>query len=148
MATNLCSVLIKKYTAHHPQELDAIAADLLKLVGSGKIWCFYGEMGAGKTTLIKSLVRHLGITENSSSPTFSIVNEYHDSNGYPVYHFDFYRLNKPEEALDFGVEEYFYSGQTCFLEWPEKIDNLLPSDCVKVQIELDQDNARKISLSR
>lgn len=103
-------------------------------------------MGAGKTTLIKSLCNELGSTDVITSPTFSIVNEYAGAN--KIYHFDFYRLKNQNEALDIGCEEYFYSGSYCFIEWPEKIPDLLPDNYVRVTIEQQADNSRKITVDK
>jgi tRNA threonylcarbamoyladenosine biosynthesis protein TsaE len=97
---------------------------------------FYGEMGAGKTTFIKAICRELGAGDYLSSPTFAILNEYRLGNGQPAYHFDFYRINKESEAFDLGYEQFFFSGHFCFIEWPEKIAALLPEDCIKVKIEV------------
>jgi tRNA threonylcarbamoyladenosine biosynthesis protein TsaE len=99
-------------------------------------------MGAGKTTFIRSICSELGVKENVTSPTFSIVNEYRDSYGKPVYHFDFYRIEKEQEAVDIGCEEYFYSGALCLIEWPEKILNLLPHELVKITIEVTHTKRR------
>jgi tRNA threonylcarbamoyladenosine biosynthesis protein TsaE len=107
---------------------------------------FYGEMGAGKTTLIKAICKELGVGDTTSSPTFSIINEYVAESGKPVFHFDFYRINNESEAYDFGYEEYFYSGELCLIEWPEKIENLLPVPHYKVQISFDVKNNRVIKL--
>jgi tRNA threonylcarbamoyladenosine biosynthesis protein TsaE len=104
-------------------------------------------MGAGKTTLIKELCKQLQVTDQAASPTFSIVNEYHSPQGN-VYHFDFYRLKEEQEALDLGYEEYFFSGNYCFIEWPEKIPNLLPEEVVSVTIELGEKNERKIRIQK
>ncbi len=125
------------------QELDAVAAEIVNIFPSKRIFLLYGEMGAGKTTLINSFCRVLKVSDNTSSPTFSIVNEYSSENG-PVYHFDFYRLKHENEALDLGYEEYFYSNDYCFVEWPEKIPNLLPEDAVKLTIEVISTTRRKI----
>ncbi len=104
-------------------------------------------MGAGKTTLIKSLCECLGTTEPVTSPTFSIVNEYVGA-GDKIYHFDFYRLKNQEEALDMGYEEYFYSDAYCFVEWPEKIPDLLPQHYINVQIKVLDDNSRQINIEK
>ncbi len=104
--------------------------------GGVKIIAFSGEMGAGKTTLIKAICEELGVKQTISSPTFSIVNEYLSSAGKKIYHFDFYRINKISEAYDMGYEEYFYSDAYCFIEWPEKIAELLPEDVLKVNISV------------
>src|SRR4051812_36650272 len=111
-----------------------------------KIILFNGEMGVGKTTLIKQLCKRLGVEDATSSPTFSLVNEYYTSNNQIVYHFDFYRLNKETEALDMGVDDYLYSGNWCFIEWSEKIANLIPEEHSTVIIELLTDGKRKLEL--
>ena len=105
----------------------------------------YGPMGAGKTTFIKYLCEQLGVKDSTSSPTFSIVNEYDSDNGL-IYHFDFYRIKDEQEAFDFGYEEYFYSGAYCFIEWPEKIPNLLPEEAKEIQISIVDPDTRKISI--
>lgn len=111
-----------------------------------KIILFNGEMGVGKTTLIKQLCKSLGVEDATSSPTFSLVNEYYTLNNDIVYHFDFYRLNKETEALDMGVDDYLYSGNWCFIEWSEKIANLIPEEHSTVTIELSEDGKRKLEL--
>lgn len=110
-----------------------------------KVVLFNGPMGAGKTTLIASLCRSLGSKDELSSPTFSIVNEY-ESNVGVIYHFDFYRINSIEEAFDFGLEEYLYSGNLCFLEWSEKVEDLLPEHCLIVQIDIIDENNRNLQI--
>jgi len=127
-------------------DLPQIAEQLLSAIGKHKIITFYGEMGAGKTTLIKQLCKTLKVMDTIQSPTFSIVNEYLTEDNKQIYHFDFYRIKEEEEALDFGVEEYFYSGNYCFIEWPEKIPNLIPEKAVKVSITLTEDNKRLITI--
>jgi tRNA threonylcarbamoyladenosine biosynthesis protein TsaE len=112
-------------------ELDSMADQLLKM-GYPGVWCFHGEMGSGKTTLIKSICHKLGVTSAMTSPTFSIVNEYTNHKKEKIYHFDFYRLKKETEAYDIGVEEYFESGQYCFIEWPELIPSLVPQRHVDI----------------
>ena len=124
------------------EDIDRIASQLIKSFNN-KIILFNGEMGAGKTTLISALVRSLGGTEEASSPTFSIVNEYEVENDY-VYHFDFYRIKNHYEALDIGVEDYFCSGYWNFIEWPDKIKTLLPSDVINVHLTIEADNCRTI----
>jgi tRNA threonylcarbamoyladenosine biosynthesis protein TsaE len=124
--------------------LPAAAQALLDFAENQKIFLFYGQMGAGKTTFIKILCQSLGVNEPVTSPTFSIVNEYNGSNA-KIYHFDFYRLKKQEEALDMGYEEYFYSNQYCFIEWPEKIPDLLPLHYVKVNITVADEHLRRFT---
>lgn len=123
-------------------DLVIVAQSIIKHSSNKKIVLLNGEMGVGKTTLVKAIAKLLGVEENVSSPTFSIVNEYHGNE--VIFHFDFYRLEEEEEAYDFGIEEYFDSGNLCLLEWPEKISNLLPSSnlCLDVQITLK--NNRRI----
>lgn len=117
--------------------------------GNEKASClaFYGEMGAGKTTLIKAICKELGVKDTTSSPTFAIINEYVAKNSLPVHHFDFYRINSEFEAYDFGYEEYLYSGELCLIEWPEKIENLLPVPYIKIQILVENDERRKVVMS-
>lgn len=112
-----------------------------------KVILFHGEMGVGKTTLIKQLCKTLGVTGATSSPTFSLVNEYEANENQLVYHFDFYRLNKEEEALDMGVDDYLYSGNWCFIEWAEKIPNLIPEVHSVINISLLADGKRSLTLS-
>ena len=135
-----------KLSATSLSDLPAIASDIISYATNNRIFLFYGDMGAGKTTLIKSLCKALGSTDNITSPTFSIVNEYAGPN--KIYHFDFYRLKTQTEALDIGCEEYFYSGNYCFIEWPEKIPDLLPDHFIKIQIVVLDDGSRQIILTR
>ena len=125
-------------------ELQAAASAIINYSANTRIFLFYGDMGAGKTTLIKSLCECLGTTEPVTSPTFSIVNEYIAAGNQKIYHFDFYRLKNQTEALDMGYEEYFYSGAFCFIEWPERIQDLLPEHYVMVKIQAFKDNLRQI----
>lgn len=127
-------------------ELKATARKVLDFAGSNNIFCFYGEMGAGKTTLIKAICQELGVEDAMSSPSFSIINEYLLADGGPVYHFDFYRIKDELEALHIGVEEYFYSGRTCLIEWPEKLPSLIPEDLLKININLVDESSRGINL--
>ncbi len=131
---------------HTLDELQAAAEQILSAYANDRIFLLKGQMGAGKTTLVNALCKALGVTEATSSPTFSIVNEYSSSSG-PIYHFDFYRLKKEEEALDLGYEEYFYADAFCFVEWPEKIENLLPDDARTIRIEALSPTSRKISVA-
>ena len=113
-------------------------------MGEKRVFAFYGKMGVGKTTFIKAVCEEMGVEDVINSPTFAIVNEYVDGRGEPVYHFDFYRIKKEQEVLDIGYEDYVYSGNVCFMEWPELIEGLLPADVVKVNIEEDEDGGRAI----
>lgn len=131
-------------------DLEEIANSVVELVsysGNQKIFLFYGEMGAGKTTFIKSLCKCLGVEGQATSPTFSIVNEY-QGKANKIYHFDFYRLKNESEALDMGYEEYFYSGQYCFIEWPEKIAGLLPEHYIRVDIQVLGNNERSLTFEK
>src|SRR3970040_2375829 len=112
-----------------------------------KVILFHGEMGAGKTTFIKQLAKELGVTEATSSPTFSLVNEYQTTNNQTVYHFDFYRLKNETEALDMGVDEYLYSGQWCFIEWAEQIQTLVPETHSVIPIKELPDGRRALELT-
>lgn len=125
-------------------ELPSVAAKLLEFAADERVFLFAGAMGAGKTTFIKALCEQLNIKDVVSSPTFSIVNEYHTDNG-PVYHFDFYRLKNETEAFDLGYEDYFYSGAYCFVEWPEKIANIWPEKYISVKIRETDNHARLIT---
>ena len=132
-------------TTYSLEELELASKHLLNSI-SGKILLFYGEMGVGKTTLIKELVKQLGSDDRVSSPTFSLVNEYHTSQEDIIYHFDFYRIKNEEEALDIGVEDYFYSGNWCMIEWPEKVKNLLPLNAVAIHLTKNENGTRSITI--
>ena len=116
------------------EQLHKVANDILTTFQEERFFAFFGKMGVGKTTLIKELCVVLGVTDNVCSPTFAIVNEYSDQNHEPVYHFDFYRMKSIAEAYDIGYEEYFYSGNYCFTEWTEKIEEILPEHYVRVDM--------------
>lgn len=126
-------------TCHSVSDLPRIAKELLAAYPDTRIFAFYGKMGTGKTTFIKVLCHQLGATDIVQSPSFTIVNEYKTNEGESLFHFDFYRIRKLEEVMDIGYEEYFFSGNFCFIEWPENIEQLLPKDVVKVCISGDQD---------
>jgi len=134
--------MIKNYTLN---QLPEIAKEVIDH-STHKVLLFYGEMGVGKTTLIKEIVKQLGVTENVSSPTFSLVNEYRTSKNEKIFHFDFYRINKEEEALDMGIEEYFFSNNWCLVEWPNKVENLLPLKSVNITITLNSNQLRTIEV--
>jgi tRNA threonylcarbamoyladenosine biosynthesis protein TsaE len=129
-------------------DLPLVATALLKAESHTKVWLFVGDMGAGKTTLIKEICRHIGVTEAMSSPTFSIINEYQTRDGEKVFHFDFYRIKREEEAIDIGTEDYFYSGQFCFVEWPERVANLIPEQYTVIKMESVDSQTRIISMKR
>ena len=110
------------------------------------IFAFYGHMGAGKTTFVTALCKALGVEDTVNSPTFTIVNEYKAAKGFPIYHFDFYRINKPQEAYEIGIDEYFGGDGLCFIEWPEKREELLPEDIIKVTITPTEDGSREVKI--
>ena len=115
-------------------ELNEISQSIINRIGDKNIICFYGEMGAGKTTLIKVLCEKLGVKDNVCSPTCSIVNEYILSEDQVIFHFDFYRMEKEEEAFDMGYQDYFYNGDLCLIEWPEKVKLIIPEDVMRIDI--------------
>lgn len=129
------------------ETIDETAKEFVKLMKDNTVFAFYGQMGAGKTTFITAICKALGVEDNITSPTFAIVNEYRSNSGELIYHFDFYRINKVEEAFDFGYEDYFYSGSICFIEWPEKVESLLPHDVVRVKITEQNDGTRSVELN-
>lgn len=135
---------MKKHISYTIDEINSIAKEILSLGNCSKIYVFIGEMGSGKTTLIKSLVKELGYKGNVNSPTFSIINEY--SNGNKIFHFDFYRINDKNELLDLGIEEYINSDHWCFIEWPDLIIDLLPEGFIKLNLETISENERKITI--
>jgi tRNA threonylcarbamoyladenosine biosynthesis protein TsaE len=129
------------------EKLNAVAEELAELLGESSVVVFHGEMGAGKTTLVKAIGKAMGVTDTISSPTFSIVNEYQTRFDKKIYHFDFYRIKNETEAYDIGTEEYFDSGNHCFVEWPERIPSLLPTNYSEVFITSIDDTHRTIALS-
>ncbi|CAI8255545.1 MAG: tRNA threonylcarbamoyladenosine biosynthesis protein TsaE [Cryomorphaceae bacterium] len=127
------------------EQLNSIAKQILDYTSTHKKFAFYGEMGVGKTSLIKALSLHLGVLDAVSSPTFSIVNEYQADENTKIYHFDFYRIEDEKEAYDMGYEEYFFSNAYCFIEWSEKIPNLIEEDMVQIKMSVEG-NKRRIEL--
>lgn len=136
-----------KITVKDKKHLRSAAKQLIDHVAGQKIIAFYGPMGAGKTTVIKAVCAYLGAIDIVSSPTFTLVNEYKTVNGESLYHIDFYRINKPEEVFDFGIEEYFSCGSYCFMEWPELIENILPPETVKIKITVGENEERILELA-
>ena len=120
------------------------AKEFIAQMGERKIFAFYGAMGAGKTTFVKALCEAMGVIDTVNSPTFAIVNEYDSPAGFPIYHFDFYRIKRLSEVYDMGYEDYFYGRGLCFIEWPELVEDLLPEETVKVTIEELDDGSRAV----
>ena len=131
-------------TIHYENELFDAGQQLLAEFPDARVFCFYGEMGAGKTTFIKEICRGLGVSDTTSSPTFAIVNEYLTDEGESIYHFDFYRIEKLEDAYEIGVEDYLYSGNYCFIEWAENIAPIVQPDFIKVHISVGSNGERII----
>ncbi|MDE7473505.1 MAG: tRNA (adenosine(37)-N6)-threonylcarbamoyltransferase complex ATPase subunit type 1 TsaE [Muribaculaceae bacterium] len=141
---------MKTITINSLADLPRAAHEFVELMDDSTVFAFYGDMGAGKTTFINALCRELGVSEDiATSPSFSIVNEYRsDTTAELIYHFDLYRLDNLDEALDMGIEDYFDSGALCLLEWPERVEELLPDDTVRVKLFVNDDDSRTIQLSR
>jgi len=138
-----------EFKSEHLEELPAVAKTILGEYPDDRIFIFRGDLGAGKTTLIKEICKQLLVSDPTNSPSFAIVNEYNTSSGQKLFHFDFYRIRKLEEVYDIGYEEYFYSGNYCFIEWPEIVEEILPKQYVDVEISWDiNDNSRNISLTK
>jgi tRNA threonylcarbamoyladenosine biosynthesis protein TsaE len=136
-----------EFIAEQLTDLSQISKKIVEVLKGKYVWCFEGEMGAGKTTLIQAICKEMGVEDLVQSPTFSIVNEYVTTDNKVVYHFDCYRLKSVEEALDIGIEEYLYSGNHCFIEWSERITPLLPPAALIIKIQEIEDKKRKISLT-
>ncbi|MBR3030057.1 MAG: tRNA (adenosine(37)-N6)-threonylcarbamoyltransferase complex ATPase subunit type 1 TsaE [Bacteroidales bacterium] len=126
--------------------IDAAATEFAATLGDNRIVAFYGSMGAGKTTFISALCRHFGVEDDVCSPTFTIVNEYRAADGESIFHFDFYRIDSLREAVDIGFGEYLYSGNLCLIEWPEKVEDLLPEETLNVRITASDDGRRTIEI--
>ncbi|MEN6619562.1 MAG: tRNA (adenosine(37)-N6)-threonylcarbamoyltransferase complex ATPase subunit type 1 TsaE [Rikenellaceae bacterium] len=127
------------------KDIDRAAKEFLERKQDKTVVALYGAMGAGKTTFTKAICKVLGVPDSVNSPTFTIINEYRTKENKPVFHFDFYRINKIEEAFDIGFEEFVDSGYLCLIEWPEKIEQILPDNCLKVQISVLDDESREVS---
>ncbi len=129
--------------------LDAAAREFVQLMGDNTVFAFYGDMGAGKTTFINALCRALGVnSDDTASPTFALINEYRsDTTAELIYHFDFYRIEDLEEAIELGIEDYFDSGAVCLIEWPERVAAALPADTVTVRLTVNDDDSRTLSIS-
>jgi tRNA threonylcarbamoyladenosine biosynthesis protein TsaE len=127
------------------KDLEKAAKKLIETFSDQKIFAFYGRMGAGKTTFIQSICKYLGSADNVTSPTFALINEYTAADGHLIYHMDFFRIKNLEEVFDLGYEDYIYSGNYCFIEWPEEIESLLPERFVGVKIETGTGGERYIS---
>ncbi len=136
---------MKTYISKSINDLPEIAKDILQNFKNEKIFAFFGKMGSGKTTLIKEICKIKGVKDNVTSPTFALINEYITKSNEKIYHFDFYRIETPEEVFDFGYEDYFFSGKLCLIEWPELIEKLLPENYIKIEIEEKENNFRYIS---
>jgi len=128
------------------EDINLVAREFLELVGDKRIFAMHGAMGVGKTTFVKAICEEMGVEDTINSPTFAIVNEYHTAKEDIIYHFDFYRIDDVQEAYDFGYEDYFYSNAMCFIEWPEKIDSILPNNTVEVHFKEEADGSRSIQI--
>ncbi|MBK8806851.1 MAG: tRNA (adenosine(37)-N6)-threonylcarbamoyltransferase complex ATPase subunit type 1 TsaE [Bacteroidales bacterium] len=127
-------------------KIDSVAEQFLKEIGEAKVIAFYAGMGVGKTTFIKSLCEKLSVVDTVTSPTFAIINEYYTQSNEVVYHFDFYRIKMIKEVVDLGIDDYFFSGNFCFIEWPEKVEQVLPEHTLRVEITESPNGNRIISL--
>lgn len=139
---------MKEYniTINGIEDYPQAAREFVKLLDKGRIFAFYGKMGSGKTTFIKSICEELGVEDTINSPTFAIVNEYEDREQNTIYHFDFYRIKSLEEVYNMGYEEYLYGDAICFMEWPELIEELLPEETVKVFVEENENGSRSVKI--
>ncbi len=135
-----------KIEVNHKKNLPSAVKRLLKYSGNKRIFAFYGSLGAGKTTIIKEICKQLGASDITSSPSFTMVNEYRTPEGKSLYHIDFYRVRNTGEVFDFGIEEYLYGGSYCFMEWPDLVEELLPIDTVKIHIIVGKNEKRILEL--
>ncbi|MGN1211678.1 MAG: tRNA (adenosine(37)-N6)-threonylcarbamoyltransferase complex ATPase subunit type 1 TsaE [Candidatus Cryptobacteroides sp.] len=137
--------MLHKIDIQSTSDLDRAAKEFLEQIGENRLIAFFAPMGAGKTTFTTAVCKALGVTDAVGSPTFAIVNEYMKADGEPMYHFDFYRINKLSEAIDIGLYDYLDSGCLCMMEWPENIEELLPEETLRVTITVNPDLSRSIS---
>ena len=138
---------MKTFFINKLEDIRQVANEFIQAMGDRTVFAFYGKMGAGKTTFIKAVCEELGVDDVINSPTFSIINEYRsEKTGELIYHIDFYRIDKLSEARDISIEDYFYSGALCYIEWPEKIEPLLPADTARITIEENSDGSRTLSI--
>lgn len=139
---------MEKYYCQGLGDIHEAALKIISFAAFDKIWVFKGDLGAGKTTIIREIAKIFEVIDRVHSPTFSLVNEYKNIQGDAFYHFDFYRVENPSEALEIGIEEYFYSGKYCWIEWAEKIAQYIPPDFIHIFIEVDESGGRMITLNR
>lgn len=137
---------MKTFSLDSLDDLPEAAQAVIDALDNRTVVAFRGEMGAGKTTLISAMLEQLGSSDSVTSPTFALINQYDTADGRPVYHFDFYRIDRIEEAYDFGYEEYFYSGELCLVEWPEKVEELLPENTMNIRIRVNGPTQRTIEI--
>lgn len=137
---------MQKFTARTPEEMDAIAPDVINAIGNSRVVAMDAPMGAGKTTLVKAICKALGTSSVVNSPTFAIINDYGLPDGKALYHFDLYRLKNINEAFNMGFDEYFYSGNYCFVEWPAIAEDILPDDTKTLRISVEEDGTRVITI--
>ena len=136
------------FTANNPQDLPSLVPGILEIAGDCKVWLLEGPMGAGKTTIIQAICKNFGVIDMVNSPTYALVNEYRNAQNRVFYHFDFYRLKNVDEARDIGCQEYFYSGDLCFIEWGSKVGALIPEQHLIINIQVQPDDSRKIIVEK
>jgi tRNA threonylcarbamoyladenosine biosynthesis protein TsaE len=144
----VATTIHKEVVCKDLNDLGKVSREIIEYAGEEKIWLFEGQMGAGKTTLIKALCQEFAVTDHVTSPSYSLINEYLTENKTIIYHFDFYRIKDQSEAFDIGAEEYFYSGNLCLIEWPSLIPDLIPEKYLKINIDIASPTQRNIQLSK